>query len=263
MALLLANPPLIAQYKLVWSDEFNVDGAPDSTTWSPELGFVRNNEFQWFQLANAYCKDGKLIIEAKKEKVANRHYKPGSPNWKEKRATAEYTSASIVTAKKRSWQYGRFEMKAKIDIRAGLWPAFWTLGANNEWPENGEIDIMEFYRDTLLANACWGGNQPYKATWSTTKKPVSELGGAQWAEKFHIWRMDWDEKSIKLYVDDILLNTIDLEKTINPREPAFHPFRQPHYLLLTLAIGGDNGGDPSLTIFPARFEVDYVRVYQK
>ena len=255
--------PATAQYKLVWSDEFNTDGPPNPANWKPEIGFVRNHEQQWYQGENAYCKDGKLIIEAKKEKIKNPNYVANSTNWKESREYSEYTSASIITAKKQSWQYGRFEIKAKIDTRPGMWPAFWTLGNQGRWPENGEIDIMEFYRGMLLANACWGGSEPYKGVWSTTKKPITEFNDPQWSDKFHIWRMDWDEKNISLYVDDQLLSSVDLEKTYNTNQPTFNPFRQPHYILLDLAIGGDNGGDPSKTTFPGKFEVDYVRVYQK
>ena len=75
--------------------------------------------------------------------------------------------------------------------------------------------------------------------------------------------MDWDENAIRLYVDGALLNTTNLQDTVNQDGTGKNPFRQPHYLLLNLAIGGQNGGDPATTTFPARFEVDYVRVYQK
>jgi beta-glucanase (GH16 family) len=252
-----------AQYRLVWADEFNNDGPPDPAHWKPEIGFVRNHEQQWLQGSNAYCKEGKLIIEAREEKIQNPNYQAGSSNWKLNRAYSAYTSASIVTAGNHSWQYGRFEMKAKIDTRSGMWPAFWTLGINGEWPENGEIDIMEYYSGMLLANAVWGSTEKWKGIWSTTKKPIAEFNDPEWSTKFHVWRMDWDEKGIALYVDDQLLNAIDLEKTYNAKEPNKNPFRQPHYILLTLAIGGDNGGDPSVSTFPAKFEIDFVRVYQK
>ncbi|WP_221390398.1 family 16 glycosylhydrolase [Dyadobacter sp. NIV53] len=263
LLVLVSSDPVKAQWKLVWADEFNVNGKPDPKNWKAEQGFVRNHEYQWFQDDNAYCKDGKLIIEAKREKVKNPGFVANSTNWKENRAYSEYTSSSIITAGKQSWQYGRFEIKAKIDIRSGMWPAFWTLGKHGEWPENGEIDIMEYYRGTILANAVWGSMEKWKGIWNTKKKPVAEFNDPGWSDKYHIWRMDWDEKSIKLYVDDSLMNSIDLEKTYNAKGPKTNPFRQPHYILLTLAIGGDNGGDPSQTTFPAKFEVDYVRVYQK
>ena len=80
-----------------------------------------------------------------------------------------------------------------------------------------------------------------------------------WVKKFHIWRMDWNKDSINLYIDDILINTTTLAETVNP--DGVNPFKQPHYLLLNLALGG-NGGNPSETKFPIRFEIDYVRVYQ-
>jgi beta-glucanase (GH16 family) len=75
--------------------------------------------------------------------------------------------------------------------------------------------------------------------------------------------MDWTPDEIRLFVDDVLLNSIDLAETLNKSADENNPFHEPHYLLLNLAIGGTNGGDPSNTVFPARFEVDYVRVYQK
>lgn len=251
-----------AQDKLVWSDEFNVDGKPDPKNWKAEKGFVRNHEDQWFQEENAFCKDGFLIIEARKEEVKNPNYVAGSKDWKEERASAHYTSASLITQAMHSFKYGRFEMRAKIDTRSGLWPAFWTLGNEGEWPDNGEIDIMEFYRSMLLANVAWGSNEKWKATWNSVKKPVSEFNDPEWSSKFHIWRMDWDEKSIKLYVDNVLMNTQDLDKTFNTIDPESNGFRQPHYILVGMAIGGDNGGDLSKTKFPARYEIDYVRVYQ-
>ena len=75
--------------------------------------------------------------------------------------------------------------------------------------------------------------------------------------------MDWDETAIKIYLDDKLVNQTNLGRTINGRQPPRNPFHQPHYILLSLAIGGANGGDPVQTEFPARFEIDYVRVYQR
>ncbi|MDQ2862904.1 MAG: glycoside hydrolase family 16 protein, partial [Bacteroidota bacterium] len=66
-----------------------------------------------------------------------------------------------------------------------------------------------------------------------------------------------------LYVDDQLLNKVVLDSLINKDGTGFKPFTQPHYMMLNLAIGGANGGDPSNTPFPKRFEVDYVRAYQE
>jgi beta-glucanase (GH16 family) len=245
-------------YTLVWSDEFNNNGVPDTSNWTYERGFVRNEEAQWYQPENAYCKGGYLIIEARKEQKTNPNYVAGSNDWRKNRPQINYTSACLITKDLHQWQYGRFEMRARIDVSNGMWPAWWTLGISKPWPANGEIDIMEYYRGKLLANiACLDSND--KAEWFGNTKPVDTV----WAAQFHVWRMDWDEDYVALYVDDSLMNKVTLDKLVNKDGSSFNPFKQPHYMLLNLAIGGTNGGDPSSTSFPKKFEVDYVRVYQK
>ncbi len=295
-----ATRPASEEYKLVWADEFNKDGALDPKDWAFEQGFVRNQELQWYQPENAVCKGGFLVIEARRETKPNPRYAapgagsagPGTGAW-QNRPTIEYTSASVNTRGKHAWLYGRFEIRAKIDVRSGSWPAFWTLGTQGGWPANGEVDIMEYYRGMLLANVAWaGGAQSNGQSWNTLRQPTANFP-ADWAEEFHTWRMDWDEAFIRLYVDEKLVNTQDLSKTINapPRggrgrtgpavapatapgaaapargrgrgQPALeNPFHGPAYLLLNQAIGGTQGGDPSNTDFPVRFQVDYVRVWQ-
>jgi beta-glucanase (GH16 family) len=250
-------------YLLVWADEFDKEGPPDPNNWTYERGFVRNEELQWYQPDNAYCRNGLLVIEARRERKANLSYDPNSRSWRLNRQYVEHTSACIKTRGLHNWTYGRFEMRGRIDTRAGLWPAFWTLGSARGWPGCGEIDIMEYYRGLLLANACWAGPRRGATVWDDLKKPITEFADPDWSSRFHIWRMDWDEDFIKLYVDDQLLNTIDLSKTVNGTPDRANPFHEPHYILLNLAIGGTSGGDPSQTEFPALFEVDYVRVYQK
>ena len=261
-----SKPESIIGMHLVWNDEFNIKGKPDSSVWRNEKGFVRNNELQWYQSENARCKEGVLIIEGRKEKIKNPGFVAGSSNWKQNREFAEYTSASIQTRGHKQWQYGRFEIRARIDTLKGAWPAIWTLGINGQWPLNGEVDIMEFYRinniPTILANTAWGTGERFKAKWDSEKTPLTNFtqNDPDWVKKFHIWRMDWDEDMINLYIDDILINTTALTETVNP--DGSNPFKQPHYLLLNLALGA-NGGDPSGTKFPIRYEIDYVRVYQK
>jgi beta-glucanase (GH16 family) len=246
-------------WKLVWSDEFNVDGRPDPAKWTYENGFVRNEELQWYQPENAWCENGLLIIEGRREQKKNPNYVAGSANWKTSREFADCTSASLTTRGLESWKYGRFEMRARIDTDAGLWPAFWTLGAQGRWPNNGEVDIMEYYRDTLLANLIWAG--PQGTASFTKRKPIASFGDPDWSSKFHVWRMDWDENRIVITVDGEVLNDSDLNQAVNP--DGSNGYRQAAYMILNLAIGGTAGGDPSATKFPARFEVDYVRVYQK
>ena len=260
-----SEPKVISGMKLVWDDEFNNKGKPDPSNWIYEEGFVRNMELQWYQPENATCQNGILIIEGRREKVKNPDYNKGSADWKSKKEFAEYTSASIQTRGLRQWQFGRFEIRARIDTACGAWPAIWTLGISGDWPANGEIDIMEFYRikgiPTILANFAWGTDQRWVAKWDDLKKPLSDFAAndSDWTKKFHIWRMDWNKDSISLFLDDQLLNTTLLKQTINP--DGFNPFLQPHFILLNLAIGA-NGGDPSKTRFPIKYEVDYVRVYQ-
>jgi beta-glucanase (GH16 family) len=249
-------------YTLVWADEFDRDGRPDPANWTFERGFVRNQELQWYQPENARVENGLLVIEASRERRRNPDYQAGSTDWKRNREFAEYSSSSLTTRGLHSWQYGRIEMRGRIDTRAGMWPAFWTLGVSGEWPRNGEIDIMEFYRGTLLANAAWGSAQRWQPVWDNSRKPLAAFEDPDWSGRFHIWRMDWDENLIRLTVDGQLLNDIDLSKTFNMDGTNKNPFRQPHYLIANLAIGGQ-GGDPSATAFPALFEIDYIRVYQK
>jgi beta-glucanase (GH16 family) len=248
-------------WKLVWSDEFDKDGPPDPAKWSYETGFVRNNELQWYQPENAWCEKGMLIIEGRREQKKNPNFEAGNANWKNSREFAEYTSASINTRGKASWKYGRFEMRARIDTRAGLWPAFWSLGIEGRWPNNGEVDIMEYYKNTLLANLIWAGQTPGRTASFTKRKPITSFADPDWSSKFHLWRMDWDENRIVITVDGEVVNDSDLNQAANP--DGSNGYRQAQYILLNLAIGGNAGGDPSATKFPARFEVDYVRIYQK
>ena len=250
-------------YKLVWNDEFQISGKPESEKWGYEQGFQRNNELQWYQEDNAFCENGLLVIEGRREQKSNPTFIPGSKDWKTKRKNINYTSSCLTS--KQDWKYGRFEIKARIKTEAGLWPAIWFLGVEGQWPSNGEIDLMEYYDDKILANACWATKKPFNAKWDSSKTPMAHFNNPDWDKKFHIWRMDWDKDFIKLYLDDELLNTIDLKKAINattnfgPKEP----FQQNQYLLLNLAIGGQNGGDPTETAFPTRYEIDYVRIYQE
>lgn len=249
-------------YRLVWADEFNNEGRPDPQNWKFEQGLVRNHEEQWYQPQNAVCHNGLLIIEARKEHRPNPAYDSLSNHWQQHKQFIEYTSASMNTRGLHSWQYGRMVMRARIATDSGLWPAFWTLGVSGEWPSNGEIDIMEYYRNMLLANIACGTATQYKAFWYSNKKQLDTFG-PDWSRKFHIWRMDWDETAISLYVDDQLLNRVELKDLVNQDGSGVNPFMQPHYILLNLALGGDNGGDLTQTTFPKRFEVDYVRVYQR
>ncbi|QQS06546.1 MAG: glycoside hydrolase family 16 protein [Fibrobacterota bacterium] len=262
-----AAPPDRPGMRLVWSEEFAKDGAPDGAVWNFEKGFARNEELQWYQSQNAVCKGGLLRIEGRKERVANPNYASGSSSWKTNRQYAEYTSSSLSSSGKKQFQYGKWEVRARLDGQAGSWPAIWTLGASGEWPTNGEVDLMEFYPNSgapaLHANVAWGTATRWSAKWSSKVRSLSSFTSKDpdWLKKFHVWTMDWNVDTVKLSLDGEVLNTTLTSQTINA--DGTNPYRdRPQYMMLNLALGS-NGGDPSKGSFPMVYEVDYVRVYQK
>ncbi len=244
---------------LVWSDEFNINGTPDSTKWRFETGFARNEEAQWYQKENAICRDGNLVITGKKEHRANPNYVAGSTDWRTNRAFIEYTSASVLMKKEHAFKYGKMEVRAKIITQEGLWPAIWTLGTNGEWPSNGEVDVLEYYDNKILANYAIASATKWKAIWDGASKPMSTFD-SDWANRYHIWTLDWTENKMEILLDGVSMNTIDLTKSIN-KSDGKNPFQQAHYLLLNLALGGNRGGSLAKTTFPSEYLIDYVRIY--
>jgi len=258
------------EWQLAWSEEFENDGRPDSTIWNYEYGFVRNHEAQWYQPENAFQQNGMLVIEARHEQKLNPTYRENGRYWGQQRPTIDYTSACLTTRGKYEFLYGRLEVCARIPTAGGAWPAIWTLGKGMEWPSCGEIDVMEYYRINgiphILANVAWGNDNRYQAVWDSKRIPFTHFSkqDSDWAQHFHVWRMDWDETAIKLYLDDELLNEVPLSKTVNGKiGNNTNPFTRPQYILLNLALGGDNGGKIDDSAFPMRYEIDYVRVYRK
>lgn len=266
--------PSIDGYQLAWQDEFDVDGQLNGD-WEYENGFVRNEELQWYQPDNIDVRNGCLLMEGRKEKVVNPNFIPGSSDWKTSRNVAEYTSGSINTSKSHYFKYGRFEVRAKIPVSTGAWPAIWLLGNQWEWPLCGEIDMLELYllnnKPNILANVCWGSNEPWTPIWNKRNFALSsfESKDKNWADKYHVWRMEWDNRNIRLYLDNDLLNEIDLKTTFNQGWNGNYenPFNNDIenmgcYILLNLAIGS-NAGIPDDSFFPLRYKVDYVRICQK
>ncbi|MBV9949547.1 MAG: family 16 glycosylhydrolase [Myxococcales bacterium] len=249
--------PVDASWKLVWSDEFDEDGAPDPANWGYEKGFVRNQELQWYQPDNATVSGGLLTIAAQRQTVTNPNFVSGSSDWKKSRQTAQYTSTSMTTSGKRSFQYGRFEACAQIDTRAGSWPAFWSLGNGRSWPSSGEVDIMEYYASGVRANVCKPSGSNCDWTGSVSQS-LSSLGSG-WSNAFHLWAMEWDATSINLSLDDKLVYGFSIANAGATSTSAYTG--NPFYILVNQAIGA-NGGDPSNTTFPIVYKVDYVRVYQ-
>jgi beta-glucanase (GH16 family) len=255
-------------WQVVWSDDFTRPGRPDPAKWGFETGFVRNAEPQIYRAENTWCERDLLVIEARRERVPNPAHVPGHPHVNYSRTHGDYTSASLTTRGLHSFRYGRFEIRGRIDTRPGLWPAFWFVGSQGRWPACGEIDLMEWYGGRLHANACWGPD-PARNTWAAAKFTVAELEAlppargrprdlAGWSREFHTWTMEWDERLITLKVDGKTLNTIDVTAA---RVDDTLPFRQPIHLIINLAVRPSD--QPEATRFPARLEVDWVRVWQR
>ena len=237
-------------WKLVWSDEFNCAGLPDTNKWDYEEGFVRNHETQYYtraRLENARVENGHLVIECRKE-----HFTPAN------HAAVEYTAASLTTLNKESWQYGRIEVRAKLPHGLGVWPAIWTLGTNISqvgWPRCGEIDIMEFV-----------GKEPNgihgTVHYAVTGKHQSDGGTLvtnQPFDDFHVYAIEWTPERIDFFFDDQKYHTVLIAKA---DEGAGNPFRAPQYLILNFALGGDWGGPIDDAVLPQKFLIDYVRIYQ-
>jgi beta-glucanase (GH16 family) len=267
----LACTSFAADWKLVWSDEFDKPGLPDPAKWTYEHGFVRNNEQQFYtreRKENARVENGVLIIKAHKERMKNPAYQPEDPTASgKKRPTrgpeyAEYTSASVITKGLASWTYGRVEVRAKLPPARGTWPAIWMLGTNiNQvgWPACGEIDIMEFvgYNPGVIhANI---HTAKYNHVKGTGKGSPIKLPDA--SEKFNVYAVEWFPDRMDFFVNDKKYFSYSNEKT---GDDAW-PYDKPHYLILNLALGGTWGGQKGIdeSAFPQRFEIDYVRVYQR
>ena len=252
------------RWKLVWKEEFNYTGLPNPKKWSYEVGHIRNNEKQYYTNArkeNAWVSNGVLAIIGRKENFKNEFYSKDNPTWKTKDSTAQYTSASINTLGKVGWKYGRIEVKAKLPHGGGIWPAIWMMGTNRSevgWPKCGEIDIMEFV-----------GNQP-KEIYGTihfpdpnaigNKSNGSKITSENLKNDFHLYAIEWNEKTIDLYFDDNKYHSFSIDSAGLGQD---NPFRKPFYLLLNLAMGANWPGPIDESVLPQQFLVDYVRVYEK
>lgn len=228
---------------LVWSDEFNTDGAPDAAKWTYDLGRGDNgwgnNEKQNYTNAasNIVVQGGFLKITAKKENSGG----------------AEYSSARLKSDGKYSFKYGKVEVRAKLPSGGGTWPAIWMLGQNyatKTWPECGEIDIMEHVGNSQnLVHGTFhypgrsGGNA------NTASKTIPNV-----STEFHVYKAVWSASTVKIYADDVLIHTLT--------NTASLPFNSDFFLILNVAMGGNMGGniDPAFT--QSTMEIDYVRVYQ-
>ena len=242
-----------SSYQLVWSDEFDYTGLPDSTKWSYDTegnddGWG-NHEAQYYTVAkkeNAWVENGVLSITALKEQVEGK----------------EYTSARLNS--KETWLHGRIEVNAKLPKGRGTWSAIWMMPKDwtfkdGNWPTIGEIDIMEHVGHnlgTIHASAHSKDYQWQKNTQKTNTVKISDVD-----EKFHSYVLEWTEDVMKAYVDDQLYFEYKNEGLGNPKWPYVKPF----YLILNVAVGGAWGSEKGIDeqAFPQTMEIDYVRIYQK
>ncbi|MHB1921470.1 MAG: glycoside hydrolase family 16 protein [Chitinophagaceae bacterium] len=243
-------PSTDTTYHLVWSDEFNYTGLPDSSKWSYEVGNSGwgNNELEYYtaqRAQNARVEGGNLIIEADKESYGG----------------SNYTSARLVTKGKAEWEYGKIEVRAKIPRGIGTWPAIWMLGSETPlvWPDDGEIDIME--EVGFDPGMIHGTVHTKSFNWVLGTQKTDSIAVKDAADSFHVYSLTWTPASIALAVDSTTYLTF-----FNTHQGfAQWPFDHSCFLILNLAIGGNWGGQAGVdnTIFPQQMLVDYVRVYQK
>jgi beta-glucanase (GH16 family) len=242
------------EWNLVWADEFNYQGLPDTTKWTYDVGGHGwgNKELQFYtrdRTQNARVEKGRLIIEARREA------------WEGN----EYTSARLVSKGKGDWVYGRFEVKAKLPSGRGTWPAIWMLASGKNygetfWPDNGEIDIMEhvgFNPDSVFASVhC----KAYYHSIGTQKTKGTRVTSAHTSD--HIYAVEWSPERIDAFFDGRKYFSFAND---GKKDYRTWPFDQPFHLLLNIAVGGGWGGQKGIdaNIWPQRMEVDYVRVYQR
>jgi beta-glucanase (GH16 family) len=241
---------LTAGWQLAWADEFDRDGLPDPANWSYDVGGHGwgNNELQFYtkgRAENARVERGHLVIEARRESWEGR----------------DYTSARLVTKGKRDWVYGRVEVRARLPKGRGSWPAIWMLGSTTplEWPDDGEIDIMEhvgFDPGVIHASVHTKRYNHVAGTQRTARIPIPDAQDA-----FHDYSVEWDRDRIRAFVD----GRAYFEFTREGDDKDRWPFAAPHHLLLNVAVGGNWGGQKGVdpASLPYRFEIDYVRVSRR
>jgi len=240
-------------YQLVWQDEFNYSGLPDSTKWGydtegNEAGWG-NNEAQFYTEANeknAWVKDGVLNITAIREDFGGK----------------EYSSARLMS--KADWKYGKIEVNAKLPAGRGTWSAIWAMPGgwtfhDGNWPDVGEIDIMEHVGHNLGVIHASAHSKDYQ--WQKNTQQTAVISVPEVSEEFHSYILEWTPDVMNIFVDDSLYFQYENEGLGESKWPYDKPF----YLIMNVAVGGAWGDDEGIDeeAFPQTMEVDYVRVYQK
>jgi beta-glucanase (GH16 family) len=244
----------VAENKLIWSEEFDYKGLPDSTKWSydvgdgcPKLCGWGHNELQYYtekNLDNARVENGILTIEAHKQTMGSKGY----------------TSARLVGKNKADFKYAKIDIRAKVTGGLGAWSAIWMLPTHNtygNWPKSGEIDIMEhvgFERDSIFGTP---HTEAFNGMIFTQKSGGIEILDSE--DEYYTYTIDWKEDRIDWYVNEHHYHTFHKAKD----HFAYWPFDQKFHLILNLAIGGNWGGKHGVdaSIWPRTMEIDYIRVY--
>ncbi|SKC89562.1 family 16 glycosylhydrolase [Ohtaekwangia koreensis] len=232
---------------LVWRDEF--DGATLNTTdWTHEIGNGTNgwgnNELQYYRPENTTVKDGHLIITAKKESFQG----------------SNYTSSRIITNGKKTFKYGRVDIRAALPKGQGIWPALWMLGENINtvsWPKCGEIDIMELVGGTGKDNTVYGTVHWDEGGNHADYGKSYKLSSGIFNDQFHVFSIVWTASKITWYVDDVQFNVIDTTPA------GLSEFQEKFFFIFNVAVGGKWPGNPDAsTSFPQHMVVDYIRIFQ-
>jgi len=238
---------------LVWSDEFNYTGLPAAEKWSYDEGGHGwgNNEIQYYtkdRTENARVEDGHLIIEARRESYGGK----------------DYTSARLVSRGKGDWLYGRVEVRARLQGGRGTWSAIWMMPGNwsfndGNWPDIGEIDIMEHVgHDPGVIHAS-AHSKDYQ--WQAGTQKTDTISVSDFGDEFHSYILEWTPEVLKVFVDDKQY----FEYINEGLGESKWPYDKPYYLILNLAVGGAWGSVKGIdeAAFPQTMEVDYVRIYQR
>jgi len=249
------DPTEKPSFELDWEEDFEKDEL-DTSVWTPVIGDGcpslcgwGNNELQYYGDGeeNVRVEDGILIIEAHKKVIKN----------------SKFTSAKLVTKNKTDWKYGKIEVRAKLPQGRGTWPAIWMLPATKEkdlqWPDDGEIDIMEHvgYNQGMVYGTIH--TKKYNGILDTQKSDSIYVADAH--TEFHTYGIEWDSGAIRWYVDGKQFQ--ELKKNNDGLDGwPFDQFK--YYLIINLAVGGNWGGKHGVdhSIWPQRLEVDYVRYYK-
>lgn len=240
-------------YQLVWEDNFSRDGGIDESKWSCEVGeHWANNEQQAYtgNRRNVFVRDGRLHLVSRKETQGIR----------------SYTSGRITTAGKHSWQYGYFEIRAKLPKGCGSWPAIWMLPDSFRtgipWPSCGEIDLMEHVG--RRENSIWFSlhSERHNHTRKDTKQYTVIREYKEVCSLFHTYGMEWTPEAIEFFVDGESACIYRKSDDETDQSVSAWPYDQPFFLIMNIAVGGGLGGEIEEASLPYEMEVDYVRVYQ-